>query len=165
MFKLPLIAAPILVLTAVATQAQAPAEPAAGQQAPTRAELVKKLDDGFNRVDTNNDGFLDSKEVTSASAKAVHDAEANLGAKIQEEFNKLDTDKNGQLTLTEFKAAAKVNVKASPEEALLRLDSNKDGRISAAEFKATTLASYDKVDLNKDGKITPDEAAKASQSR
>ena len=40
-----------------------------------------------------------------------------------------------------------------------------DGRtMPAAEFKANTLANYDKVDANHDGKITPEEASK-SQSR
>ena len=163
MSKLLLIAAPLIAATGVAAHAQAPAQtPAqpAQQEVPTRAELVTKLDDGFNRVDTNNDGFLDRNEVGAAGAKAVEQAKENLEEKVQEEFKKLDADKNGQLSLAEFRAAAKVNAKATPDVALQRLDSNKDGRISAAEFKAPTLATYDRADLNKDGKITPDEAAK-----
>ena len=138
MSKLLLIAAPLIAVTAVAAHAQAPApaQPST-QQPPTRAEVVQKLDEGFNRVDTNNDGFLDRNEINAAGAKAVADAQENLDEKVREEFNKLDADKSGQLSLTEFKAAAKVSAKASPDQALQRLDTNKDG------------------------KITPDEAAKA----
>jgi len=164
MSKLLSIAAALMAAGSVAVQAQAPAQPAQPSQPqlpPVRAEVDKKLDEGFNRVDTNNDGFLDRNEINAAGAKAVADAQENLDEKVQEEFNKLDVDKSGQLSLTEFKAAAKVSAKASPDQALQRLDTNKDGRISSAEFKAQMLASFDRLDLNKDGKITPDEAAKA----
>ncbi len=161
---LTMAAAPLIAAVAVPALAQAQA-PAAQQQLPTRSELNAKLDEGFNRVDSNHDGFLSRQEVTSAGAKAVAQAQESVDEKVKEEFNKLDTDKNGSLSLAEFKAAAKVTTKASPDEALARLDTNKDGRISAAEFKANTLASYDKVDANHDGKLTQEEAAKAAQSR
>jgi Ca2+-binding EF-hand superfamily protein len=164
MSKYLLMAVPLVAAVAVPANAQAPA-PAAPQQLPTRTEVATKLDEGFKRVDTNHDGFLNREEITAAGAKAVAQAQESVDEKVQEEFKKLDTDKNGQLSLAEFRAAAKVGTKASPEEALQRLDTNKDGRISAAEFKANTLASYDKVDANHDGKITQDEAAKAAQSR
>ena len=165
MYKHLLMAAPLVAAAAVPANAQAQsAAPAAPQQLPSRAEVVTKLDEGFNRVDTNHDGFLSRDEISAAGAKAIAQAQQTVDEKVKEEFNKLDTDKNGQLSLAEFKAAAKVAAKASPEEALQRLDANKDGRISAAEFKASTLANYDKVDANHDGKITPEEASKA-QSR
>ena len=161
MSKLLFLAAPLMAAGAVAAHAQAPAQQPQQKLPPTRAEVDQKLSEGFNRVDTNNDGFLDRNEVNAAGARAVQEAQENLDEKVQQEFNKLDVDKNGQLSLTEFKAAAKVSAKASPDQALQRLDSNKDGRISSAEFKAQMLGSFDQLDLNKDGKITPDEAAKA----
>ena len=164
MSKLLLMAvAPLIGAVEVPANAQAPAP--AGQQLPTRSELNTKLDEGFNRVDTNHDGFLSRDEVGAAGAKAVAEAQSSVDQKAAEEFKKLDTDKNGSLSLNEFKAAARVTTKASPDEALQRLDTNKDGRISAAEFKANTLANYDKVDTNHDGKLTQEEAAKAAQSR
>ena len=157
MSKLPVYAACLIAATAVPAQAQAPA----GTAPPSRAEVVQKLDEGFNRVDTNNDGFLDRNEINVAGAKVVQEAQQTLDERVKEEFNKLDSDKSGQLSLTEFRSAAKVNAKPAPEQALQRLDSNKDGRISPAEFKAQTLAGYDKADLNKDGKVTADELSKA----
>ena len=164
MYKTLLIAAPI-AFAAAAAQAQAPAQPTANQAPPSRAEVSQKLDEGFGRVDTNNDGFLSRDEIGAAGTKAIQQAQENLAEKAKEEFTKLDTDKNGQLSLTEFRAAAKVNAKATPDDALGRLDSNKDGKISPAEFKAQTLATYDKADLNKDGKLTADEVAKAKANR
>jgi Ca2+-binding EF-hand superfamily protein len=164
MFKYLLLAAPI-AFAAVAAQAQTPAQPSVNQTPPSRAEVSQKLDEGFNRVDTNNDGFLSRDEVNAAGVKAVAQAQENMDEKAQEEFKKLDADKNGQLSLTEFRAAVKVNAKATPDEALQRLDSNKDGKISSAEFKAQTLAGYDKADLNKDGKLTAEEIAKAKANR
>jgi Ca2+-binding EF-hand superfamily protein len=158
MFKLPVAAACLITATAVAAQAQAPA---ANQLPPSRVEVVQKLDEEFNRVDTNNDGFLGRDEINAAGQKAAQQAQQNVDLKVEEEFKKLDADKNGQLNLTEFRAAAKVSAKAAPDQALQRFDSNKDGRISSAEFRAQTLAGYDKADLNKDGKITADEVAKA----
>ena len=157
MSKLTVVAACIVAATAFAAQAQAPA---ANQVPPSRAEVVQKLDEEFNRADGNNDGFLSRDEINAASQKAAQQAQQNVDLKVQEEFKKLDADKNGQLSLTEFRAAAKVSAKAAPDQALQRFDSNKDGRISLIEFKAQTLAGYDKADLNKDGKITPEEAAK-----
>lgn len=164
MSKLLFLAAPLMAAGAVAAHAQAPAQASQQKLPPTRTEVVQKLDEGFNRVDTNNDGFLDRNEINAAGTKAVAEAQEKVDEKAQQEFSKLDVDKNGQLSLTEFKAAARVAAKSSPDQALQRLDANKDGRISGAEFKAQMLASFDRVDLNKDGKITPDEATK-TQSR
>ena len=166
MSKFLLIAAPIAFAASVAAPAQTPnAAPAANQTPPTRAELVTKLDEGFNRVDTNHDGFLSREEVGAEGAKALAQAQEAVNEKAQEEFTKLDTDKNGQLSLAEFRAAARVSAKSTPDQAIQRLDANKDGRVSANEFKNPTLAAYDKVDLNKDGKVTQDEVNKAKVSR
>lgn len=153
---------PIIFALAVSVAAAASAQAPAGGAAPApqtaeRSELVKKLDDSFNRVDVNNDGFLSRDEVASAGTKALQQAQENVEDRMDEEFKKLDTDKNNQLSLAEFKAAAKVRANVNPDQALQRLDSNKDGKISAAEYKSTALASFDKFDANKDGKVTPEE--------
>ena len=117
MSKLLSIAAALMAAGAVAAQAQAPAQPSQQKLPPTRTEVVQKLDEGFNRVDTNNDGFLDRGEINAAGAKAVAEAQENLNEKVHQEFNKLDVDKNGQLSLTEFSAAAKVRPASGPEAA------------------------------------------------
>jgi Ca2+-binding EF-hand superfamily protein len=153
-----LIATALLAGTAVAAQAQ-------NAQVPNRADVVKKLDDGFNQLDKNNDGFLNKDEVAAAESKALQQAQNNVDAKIAEQFSKIDADKNGSITLAEFKAAAKVRSNQSPEEILSKWDANKDGKVSAAEFKGTALAAFDRADLNHDGKISPDEQAKARAAR
>ena len=155
MFKRLLTGAALCVVAATAAHAQA-----AGQKTPVRTEIVKQLDESFNRVDTNHDGFLSRAEIAAAETKLLQQKQVELDAKAREEFNRLDTDKNGQLSFAEFKASLKLR-SSGPDEAIARLDANKDGKVSAAEFKAGPLAAFDKLDLNHDGKITPDEQAKA----
>jgi Ca2+-binding EF-hand superfamily protein len=146
-----------LIALAAAVTAQA----AAAQQPQTRADILKNVDQGFNRADTNNDGFLSRAEVAAVEARFVKEAQEKVDTQATIQFQKLDTDKNGQLSLSEFKSFAKVRPTQTPDQAVQRLDANKDGRVSAAEFKANTLAQFDRLDLNKDGTITADEAAKA----
>ena len=162
-----------LIALAAAAAAAAAVSPAQAQTAPQaapqtatpqtadRAQLAKQLDEGFDRVDTNNDGFLSREEINAAGAKSLQQAQQGFDEKVQQEFNRLDSDKNGQLSLAEFKAAAKLKTSVTPDQTLQRLDANKDGRVSAAEFKDRTLAAFDQLDLNKDGMDTPDEQAKA----
>ncbi|MEO5578746.1 MAG: calcium-binding protein, partial [Sphingomicrobium sp.] len=42
-------------------------------------------------------------------------------------------------------------------------DVNKDGRVSLQEATATALQHFDRTDVNRDGKLTPDEMRAARQ--
>ncbi|MEO6113277.1 MAG: hypothetical protein ABIP07_02350, partial [Sphingomicrobium sp.] len=40
---------------------------------------------------------------------------------------------------------------------IVMADTNKDGRITLAEAEAMALQHFDKMDANRDGKVTPEE--------
>jgi len=148
-------------LLALATPAlsQAPA----AQQNITRAQVQNELTAAFGRVDTNKDGAISVAEANSAQQRTAANAAAEIKKVAQQQFAKLDVDKNGQLSLTEFEAGArKVNV-TSGQQIVGVLDAKKDGKVTMNEFQAQRLATFDSIDTNHDGIITPTEGAAASQ--
>ena len=159
----PALAAPQL-LGAVQAAAAAPAAPA---KPPTRAEVIRSAGTNFAELDTNKDGSLSKAEVDAAQARSQQRATANLTLRINQEFAKLDTDRSGQLSLNEFRAAAPA-IRPNPgasAAAIQRLDANKDGRITPEEFRAPILAGFDRIDTNKDGTISDAERTKAAAAR
>ena len=139
-----------LSIVAGTAAAQAP-------QATVRTEIVKTLNQSFDKGDVNNDGFLSRNEVQTMTAKGNQ----QLMQKLEQEFAVLDKDKNGQISLAEFKAAAAAKMAQIPEITLQKFDANKDGKVSASEFKGPVLAAFDRADTNKDGKLSPEEKKKA----
>ena len=133
----------------------------AAAQAPKvslRTDVQKQVDANFDKGDTNNDNFLGRAEVQAMTSRALQ----NLTPKIEAEFKVLDKDGNGQISLAEFKAAAFSKLGQNPELTLQKFDTNKDGKVSVAEFRAPVLAAFDRADLNRDGKVTAEEAKKVT---
>jgi len=152
------LALAIAMIVSLPAAAQEPA-----QQAPLdparRADVLKTLDQNFDRSDVNNDGFLSDEEVRATSARIGQ----QLGARLEQEFRTLDKDKNGQLSVEEFKAVAASRMAQMPASAMQQLDANKDGKVSAAEFNGPALAAFDRMDANKDGTISPEEKQAAAR--
>ena len=117
-----------LLLTAGAAAAQTP-------EGTVRTEIVKTLNQNFDKGDVNNDGFLSRNEVQTMTAKANQ----QLMAKLEKEFALLDKDKNGQISLAEFKVAAAAKMAQIPEAVLQRFDANKDGKLSSEEKKKVSV--------------------------
>jgi len=147
-YKISLIALGLLAGTAAA---QAP-------QASIRGDVQKQVDTNFDKGDTNNDGFLNRAEIQAMTSKALE----GVQPKLEAEFKALDKDGNGQISLAEFKAAAFSKLGQNPELTLQKFDTNKDGKVSVAEFRAPVLAAFDRADLNRDGKVTAEEAKKVT---
>ena len=155
-----LLIASALLFAGANAHAQEP--PAAGEpQLNKRADVVKKLDDGFARIDTDKDGFVGKSEIEAYEASRTAQANEAFQKKLEQEFAKLDKDSNGAISLAEFKGNASLKPAGNADEDLKRLDSNKDGKLSAAEFKARILAAFDRLDSNKDGTVSADEQKKA----
>jgi Ca2+-binding EF-hand superfamily protein len=133
----------------------------------------------FDRIDLNHDG-----KITTAEAEAAHSQHANTkggepakahAAAFSGLFARADTNKDGAITKAEFDTMGQ-QIKARIEKAGARrdgmatrmftmADANKDGRVSLAEMQQSALARFDRVDVNHDGKITPDERKAARQQR
>jgi len=129
----------------------------------------------FDKLDLNHDG-----QVTMAEAEAAHSQHAQADgaqparhhrAGFARMFARADTNKDGVVSRAEFDAAGQ-QMKAHMEHAGMArggmaghmfemADSNKDGRVSLAEAQAAALAHFDKMDLNHDGTISPDERKQA----
>ena len=131
--------------------------PAARPASITRAQVVGELNAAFGRVDTNKDGSINLAEANAAQQRVGAEAAAQVARNLEAEFAKFDTDKNGQLSLAEFKAAAPKPKMTAGADIVKLLDANKDGKISAAEFQAQRLSQFDRLDINHDGTIDPQE--------
>jgi len=139
MFKRSLIAALILV-------------PAIGFAADNTAGAKGPRSAGqFRAADTNGDDKLSRAEVEKAMPQL-------LG-----KFDSIDANKDGQISRGELRAwkqAHKSERQAKAAERFRHADTDGDGAISRAEAEqhAPRLArKFDRIDSNKDGKLTQDE--------
>jgi Ca2+-binding EF-hand superfamily protein len=86
-------------------------------------------------------------------------------------FDRADANRDGTITRAEFAAAPRnhrgAGLKALGHRAAGRIfstgDVNKDGRVSLAEVQQMTLQRFDRLDLNRDGTLTPEERKQARQ--
>jgi len=60
---------------------------------------------------------------------------------------------------------ASAQVAKEPTQRFLDWDKNKDGKLTKDELPAALQANFEKVDLNKDGSISPEEDAKVPGGR
>lgn len=129
----------------------------------------------FDRLDANHDG-----KITQAEAEAAHSQRlaarggqpAAHAAGAGHMFDMADTNKDGVVTRAEFDAAA-AQMKAHMQRAgmphglggqlFATADANKDGKVSLAEAQALALQHFDRMDLNHDGKLSPEERQQARQ--
>lgn len=150
------------------------------QRAQRMEQRAAKFDPSkmFDRLDLNHDG-----QITTAEAEAARSqrAEAKDGKPAQANatafgglFARADTNKDGVVTKAEFDTMGE-QIKARMEKAGMNrghmgsrmfetADTNKDGKVSLAEMQAVALSRFDKLDLNHDGTITPDERQQARQA-
>lgn len=108
---------------------------AARQINESHSELMGKV---FNELDSNNDGFLDLKEVQTAFKETLG-ISPEL-EELQHMFYKLDLDGTGKLTYTEF-CLAGVSEEVYMKQEMLwcafkAFDDDDNGRISESEIKS-----------------------------
>jgi Ca2+-binding EF-hand superfamily protein len=93
--------------------------------------------------------------------------EANVAElqRIYDTLRKLDTGKNGKIDPVALKAERQRMLEARVDALVKRLDANKDGKISKEEAKGWLKENFDKLDLNKDGFLDRDELIKAAKEQ
>jgi hypothetical protein len=186
MKKIVLGAGLLLAATAVGAQVApyAPATPRDGIQ--TRAEVVERARTMFNRVDANRDGFITQAEGQALRGQVRGRLQQGRGARAAdparraELFGRLDTNRDNMISRDEWaraeaqRAERRANRQGGGQRgqrlamrgraggAMLRAaDANRDQRISLAEAEAAALQRFDRVDLNRDGRVTQDERQQA----
>jgi len=125
-----------------------------------RAEYLKVMDGEYDKMDANRDGRVTPQE---AAAKLAQDERDRALAANRQIFAQLDKDKNGSLSPQEFAGLIAVPP-ADPAPFMQRMDLNKDGIVTLVEHRTVMLATFDALDSDKDGVVTPAEMA-ASQQR
>ncbi len=103
----------------------------------------------FQQADKDHDGTLDREE-----AKAM--------PRVEKNFDAIDKDKDGTVSLAEIHAFMKVEKQAMHDKAAAAFksaDKDHDGTLDKEEAKAMprVAKNFDKIDANKDGKVTLDE--------
>lgn len=150
------------------------------QRAQRMEQRAAKFDPSkmFDRLDLNHDGQITVAEAEAAraqraEAKGGKPAKANATA-FGGLFARADTNKDGVISKAEFDTMGQ-QMKARMEKAGMNrghmggrmfetADTNKDGKVSLAEMQAVALGRFDKMDLNHDGTITPDERQQAREA-
>ena len=72
-------------------------------------------------------------------------------------FKALDTAGDGALTKEQYVDAMIAKIRPRLEQRFDKLDANKDGKVTAAEFEAPALARFDRRDTGKTGALSIDD--------
>ncbi len=133
----------------------------------TRAQVEAMVKARFQDADANKDGVVTAAEhdaVRAARMKAMHD----------EKFQRMDSDRNGQVSKAEFDAFHTERMKDMADNkgmkphhggrkghgmghGFAKMDSNKDGKLTLDEAMARPMEMFARADANKDGTVTPEE--------
>ena len=186
------IAGIAVMLAAIPALAQSQGDARRGPAQPlTRAEVQSRVEARFARLDSNRDGFVTQAEVRAGIDARRAQRQAQRGERRAQLFARLDANGDGSISRQEFEARPQLRGGDRAERrgqrlaqrrgpggargggigagfglrAFAMLDANSDGRVSLAEANARALARFERVDLNRDGTITPEERRAARAQR
>jgi Ca2+-binding EF-hand superfamily protein len=126
-----------------------------------RAEYLATMDAQFSKMDSDANGWVTAAE---AAQKMSIDTRAQVMAANRQIFQRLDTNKDGQLSAEEFAGLAAAPPPADPSNFMQRVDLNRDGQVTLVEHRTVMLATFDQIDADKDGTVTPSEMQAAVQT-
>ena len=134
---------------------QAATEPVA------RADYLTVMDGEFAKMDADSNGWVTAQEV---SAKLTQDEQVQAMAANRQQFVRLDTNRDGMISPDEYAALVNVNRQAaSPANYMQRLDLNRDGQVTLIEHRKVMLDTFDALDADLDGVVTPMEMQAGNQ--
>jgi Ca2+-binding EF-hand superfamily protein len=99
-------------------------------------------------------------EMTDSEQGCVREVQ-----RIYDMLRKLDTSKNGKIDPAALKAERERIVAERVKAIFDRLDTNRDGKITKDEAKGSIKEHFDKIDRNGDGAITYKELLRAAQEK
>ncbi len=112
----------------------------------TRAEAKAAAEQRFDAADTDRNGTISDAEREAARA-AMHRKMASAM------FDRLDTDRNGQISRDEF-IAGRPGMQDKGGPGRHHRGMMPDGEATRTQATERALAMFDRVDANRDGKIT-----------
>jgi Ca2+-binding EF-hand superfamily protein len=139
---------------APAAPAAQPAPPATPAPAMAPGEKPQRLpQDKFAQVDANRDGAITRDEAAAAP-------------QLSGKFDEIDADRDGRVMPAELKAYAKTH-RGGAKGAFSKMDGNGDGVVTRDEVAANPRLSrrFDAADMDRDGRVTPEEAKAARGSK
>ena len=178
MNKVLLSAVALAVAMPAFAQVQAPIAPVR-DAIQTRDEAVAKVRQHFSRMDANRDGFVGRDELQTMRGADQGErngrnrmAAGNPGAA----FDRLDANRDGAISRDEFGRAREMRSEVRGMRkagrtrgiggGMMKLaDLDRDGRVSLQEATNKALQRFDRVDANRDGRITPDERRQNREQR
>lgn len=166
----------------------------------TRADVQARVQRMFARLDANRDGYVTRDEIEAArtlrggrhgprgmgAERGVRADPARRGERL---FARLDANRDGVVTRAEFDAAMAARQQRAAArgamgeasgagarfgragmggfrgQAFERMDLNRDGRVSIDEATRVALQAFDRADANHDGVVTPEERRAARAAR
>jgi hypothetical protein len=145
-------------------QAAAPKGAQPALQPLTKASTEARVKASFEAMDTNKDGSVDKAEAERSRDNNVAILQKQRGDQISGHFARLDTNKNGALSREEFDAFFSRIQVATNLPWLTNNDLNKDGRVSLAELTSQAMATFDRLDTDRNGVLSARESAAAQQA-
>jgi len=131
---------PLAVLTAVVSS------PVSARMAGGGGALA-----GFDGADRNGDGIVTRDEFAASRVAR---------------FDTMDRNGDGVVTKDDFKRLARFRPEAVERLEMLisQGDANGDGRLTRAELQAAPMPVFDRVDVNRDGKVDKQELERAREA-
>lgn len=149
----------------------------------SRSDVSARIAKMFAQLDLNHDGFITAEELAASKSKFEERMSKSAPKRIEKAFNRLDTNHDGRITQAEADAGrpAKSTGKHRKTSSTLfaRADANKDGVVTRAEYEAAVASGkiksrhanmrgsaiarlFDQADVNKDGRLSLEEAQNAA---
>ena len=182
-----ILAIPAMAQVAPSPPQMAPSMTPRMEATHTRDEAVAKVRAHFAMMDINRDGFVAGDEMKLANRHHGKSEEARKERHEQSAFEWLDRNRDNMISRGEFSSfraargqsagARGTAPMAMPGDrpggrmqgmggwggpgkgsGMMRMaDLDRDGRVSLQEATTSVLQRFDRVDTNRDGRITPDE--------
>ena len=134
-----------------------PAKPAVVVPDLPRADFIVLMDADFKKRDLDQNGKATRAEMEEFAKRA---AAAAAQEQNRELFQRLDIDKNGVITPAEFAGLIPAPKFIDVSAEMTRFDSNRDQIITLVEYRTTTLANFDRLDVDKDGILSAAETSR-----